>query len=141
MAFSPDGGRVVTASWDNTAAVWDATTGALLTVLAGHSRGLRYADFSPDGLWIVTLSDDNTVRVWDAAYGHELARWNSADRLLAAAFMPDSKRVIAFAKSRKVVMLACELCIPTPSLLQLARQRAFRSLTAAETERYRLGAP
>ena len=35
-AFSPDGSRIVTASWDATARVWDATTGATLTTLSGH---------------------------------------------------------------------------------------------------------
>ena len=29
-AFSPEGGRVVTASWDGTARLWDAATGAEL---------------------------------------------------------------------------------------------------------------
>src|SRR6516164_1598021 len=34
-AFSPDGSRVVTASWDSTARVWNASTGAAL-ILSGH---------------------------------------------------------------------------------------------------------
>ena len=28
--FSPDGKRIITASWDDTARLWDATTGKLL---------------------------------------------------------------------------------------------------------------
>ena len=36
-AFSPDGKRVVTASGDKTARVWDAATGKLLTSLQGHT--------------------------------------------------------------------------------------------------------
>jgi WD40 repeat protein len=36
-AFSPDGTRVVTASDDKTARVWDATTGKLVAVLRGHT--------------------------------------------------------------------------------------------------------
>jgi WD40 repeat protein len=35
-AFSPDGARIVTASWDTTARIWDATTGKEITVLRGH---------------------------------------------------------------------------------------------------------
>jgi len=35
-AFSPDGTRVVTASWDNTARVWDARTGKPLTEPLAH---------------------------------------------------------------------------------------------------------
>ena len=36
-AFSPDGSRVVTASYDNTARLWDAMTGAALATLSGHT--------------------------------------------------------------------------------------------------------
>ena len=35
-AFSPDGRRVVTASWDDTAKIWDAETGKELLTLKGH---------------------------------------------------------------------------------------------------------
>ena len=34
--FSPDGTRIVTASWDKTARIWDAATGKEITVLRGH---------------------------------------------------------------------------------------------------------
>ena len=35
-AYSPDGTRIVTASEDKTARIWDAHTGAQLAVLSGH---------------------------------------------------------------------------------------------------------
>ena len=38
-AFSPDGSRIVTASEDNTARLWDAKTGAALATLSGHTDG------------------------------------------------------------------------------------------------------
>ena len=46
-AFSTDGTRIVTASWDATARVWDATTGAALTTLIGHKAWVHSAAFSP----------------------------------------------------------------------------------------------
>ena len=36
-AFSPDGKRIVTGSWDRTAKVWDAGTGQELLTLKGHT--------------------------------------------------------------------------------------------------------
>jgi WD40 repeat protein len=63
-AFSPDGTRVVTASEDNTARVWDAATGKLLTLLQ-HQGGVLSAAFSPDGTRVVTASADNSARAWE----------------------------------------------------------------------------
>src|SRR5262249_5096603 len=58
--FSPDGSRIVTASFDNTARIWDAATAREIAVLRGHDRMVRSAAFSPDGSRIVTGSWDNT---------------------------------------------------------------------------------
>jgi eukaryotic-like serine/threonine-protein kinase len=59
--FSPDGRRVVTASWDNTARVWDARSGRSLAVLPCGQFALASATFSPDGRRILTVSS-NAVR-------------------------------------------------------------------------------
>ena len=72
-AFSPDGARIVTASWDKTARIWDAATGKEIAVLRGHENDVTSAAFSPDGTRIVTASRDKTARIWDAATGKEIA--------------------------------------------------------------------
>src|SRR5882757_7777027 len=64
-AFSPDGTRVVTASADHTARVWDARTGKPLTEPLEHRNSVNAVAFSPDGARVVTASDDTTARVWD----------------------------------------------------------------------------
>ena len=55
-AFSPDGRRVVTASTDGTARVWDASSGKFIAPLRGHSGWVLKAAFSPDGLRVITAS-------------------------------------------------------------------------------------
>jgi TPR repeat protein len=65
-AFSPDGQRVLTASADKTARVWDVSTGTELALLQGHEGGVWSAAFSPDGERIVTGSADDSARVWGA---------------------------------------------------------------------------
>ena len=69
VAFSPDGKRVVTASSDQTARLWDGLTGQLLAVLGGHTGRVKHVLFSPNGTRVVTASDDATLRLWDAQTG------------------------------------------------------------------------
>ena len=71
--FDPAGARVLTASNDNTARLWDAATGAELAVLRGHESEVRTAVFDRSGARVLTASEDNTARLWDAASGAELA--------------------------------------------------------------------
>jgi hypothetical protein len=47
--FSPDGRRILTASWDGTALQWEAATGRQLSVMKNPHFSLRSAAFSPDG--------------------------------------------------------------------------------------------
>ncbi len=69
-AFSPDGKRIVTASLDKTAQIWDAASGKPIgEPLKGHKHAVLSAAFSPDGARIVTASKDRTARIWDAATG------------------------------------------------------------------------
>ncbi|BAY87946.1 WD-40 repeat-containing protein (plasmid) [Calothrix parasitica NIES-267] len=93
--FSPDGKRIVTASDDNTARIWDSN-GKQLAVLKGH-KGRSFSGwtiFSPDGKRILNASDDNTVRIWDSN-GKQLAVFKGhTDRVYSAVFSPDGKRIL-----------------------------------------------
>ncbi len=94
-SFDPDGRRVVTASGDGTARVWDAATGAEVAALKGHKFVVLSASFGPDGRRVVTASGDGTARVWDAVTGAEVAALKGhAGGVTVASFSPDGRRVL-----------------------------------------------
>ena len=100
-AFSPDGARIVTASDDGTARLWDAATGKEIAVLRGHEGYVRSAAFSPDGARIVTASDDRTARLWDAATGKEIAVLRGHEGYVrSVAFSPDGARIVTASHDR-----------------------------------------
>lgn len=90
--FSPDGSRIVTASADGVARIWDAQTGKHIDQFTTDEKhSINDASFSPDGRLIVTASDDNIVRVWDLAAGKYAANEFQGR---TAAFSPDGKRLV-----------------------------------------------
>ena len=93
--FSPEGERLVTASWDYTARVWNARTGTPITPsLVTHGQ-LWSVEFSPDGKWVVTACDDGTAQVWDAQNGQRISgALRHASPVHVAGFSPDGRRVV-----------------------------------------------
>jgi WD40 repeat protein/F0F1-type ATP synthase membrane subunit b/b' len=88
-AFSADGRRVVTGSWDKTARVWDAVTGHALTAPMLHPDVVTVAAFGPDGTRVLTAAGDGGVRIWDAGTGEPVGRpLAHPARVSAAAFDP-----------------------------------------------------
>ena len=74
MAFSPDGKRLATASWDNTARIWDAATGKPIATLRGHTGYVFSVSFSPDGKHLASSSgyrSKGEIKIWDATRWEE----------------------------------------------------------------------
>jgi WD40 repeat protein len=93
-AFSPDGTRIVTFSYDRAARIWDVATGKEIAFLRANGGFVRGA-FSPDGTRIAAASWDRTAGVWDAATGEEIAvlRGHEED-VRSASFSPDGRRIV-----------------------------------------------
>ncbi|HEY7154021.1 MAG TPA: hypothetical protein VH575_08710 [Gemmataceae bacterium] len=109
--FSPDGKSVLTATADMTVHIWDLDTGMEkfpALQLMGLLVGLA---FSPDGRNFLTITDKPEMametagpelRVWSAATGEAVGEQALGSDISprAAAFSPDSKRVLAICQDR-----------------------------------------
>ena len=132
-AYSPDGQWIVTASGD-TAKVWEANTDQELMTLIGHAGGIVSVGYSPDGQRIVTGSLDKTAKMWDAETGTELFTLKGHDsEVYSAAYSADGQRIVTASRDGTVQIYTTDM----DELLEIAKSRVTRQLTAKEKERYR----
>jgi WD40 repeat protein len=93
--FPVYGSRVVRASGDDSAQVWDTVEGRPLGAPLRHEGRIIAASWSPDGQLVVTASEDATARVWEAATGRPVGEPLRHDAfVLSAAFSPDGQRIV-----------------------------------------------
>jgi TIR domain/WD domain, G-beta repeat len=103
--FDATGERVVTASDDKTARIWDARTGEPIGETLHHDGVVWAAMFDTRGERVVTASDDNTARIWDARTGEPIGKPLHHDgRVKAAMFDANGGRVVttSFDKTARI---------------------------------------
>jgi len=102
-AFSLDGKRIVTTSWNRTVRVWQEDGAGRFSArqtLAGHAGPVQSAAFSPDGQRLVTASQDGTARVYRAnragRFSVQQTLEGHAGQVQSAAFSPnpDDRRIV-----------------------------------------------
>jgi WD40 repeat protein len=99
--FSRNGQRVLTASGDRTARLWDTDSGKQLANFEGHTGVVRSAVFSPNGRLVLTASDDRTARLWDTDSGKQLASFEGHTGVVrSAVFSPNGQRVLTASDDR-----------------------------------------
>ncbi len=103
-SFSADGSKVVTASLDKAARIWDATTGKPLGEPLRHHDRVWSASFSADGTKVVTASDDKTARIWDATTGQPLgAPLRHQHSIGSAIFSSDGRKLVSTSSNNENV--------------------------------------
>lgn len=105
VSFSHDGRRIATAGpTENNyvVRVWDATSGAEIHLVKGHTSQVNDVCFSPDGRLLASVGD-TTVRVWDAYSGAEvLLLQGHSYRVNCVCFSPDGLRLASASDDKTV---------------------------------------
>jgi WD40 repeat protein len=103
VAFSHDSMRLASASRDKTVKIWDASSGAYLQTLEGHSREVNSVAFSHDSTRLASVSGDKTVKIWDASSGAYLQTLEGHSReAILVAFSHDSTRLASASMDKTV---------------------------------------
>lgn len=96
VAVTPDGKKIISASYDKTLKVWDMETGIEIIELKGHSDWVLDVCVAPAGNHVISASDDNTLRVWDIETGKTIFTLKGhSDDVLAVAATPDGRQAIS----------------------------------------------
>ena len=100
-AYSPDGTRIVTASFDKTARQWEVASGKPIGEPLRHEDTVTSAAYSPDGTRIVTACRDHTARQWEAASGKPIGEpLHHESMVKSAVYCPDGTRIVTTCDDR-----------------------------------------
>jgi WD40 repeat protein len=96
LSFTPDGGKLVSGSFDKTMVLWELETGVAIYTLADRPKGIFALAVSPDGKLLASGSWDETIELWDLHTGkllHNLTQHQASVRSLAIS--ADSKTLVS----------------------------------------------
>ncbi|KAJ5642576.1 hypothetical protein N7490_006576 [Penicillium lividum] len=129
VAWSQDGYRLASGSYDKTVRIWDSANSQCILTLEGHHGLVSSIAWSQDGSRLASGSSDSTVKIWDlitgqctsTLEGHSIwvgsIAWSQDGRRLASGSPDNTVRIWDLATSQ------CELVLPisSPSFLQFAK--------------------
>lgn len=96
VAFSPDGKRLASASFDKTIRIWNVANHEVEQILTSHSDFVYSVAFGPKGDWVVSASKDRTARLSDVATGKSRRTFSGMDQdVLAVAVAPKGDAVVS----------------------------------------------
>jgi len=116
VGFSANGEYLLSGGDDNTARIWDTTTGRTRSVLHGHSRPLESCAFSSDGRQVLSGGQQGQIKLWSlhdykemrapqarVLEGHE-------DAIMAAAFSRDGARIVTASRDHTARVYDATTC-------------------------------
>jgi WD40 repeat protein len=139
LSFSSDGRRLVGASMDGWASIWELAEGRTEWQLAAHDGRTTAAALLPGGHKFITAGSDGTVRVWNVAEQRE--EWTGQFERGATdtfAVAPDGKTAAWAGLSYKILIWDLErrrkefeIAVPSSSVMRLRFSPDGKILAAA----------
>ena len=103
VAVTPDGTKVITATYDGTLHVWSMSSGKLVLGFKAHPKCISAVAVTPDGSRIVSCSWDTTIRVWVIRTGKAACVLKGhSGRVTDVAVTPDSSKVVSCSQDSTV---------------------------------------
>jgi len=111
VAWSPDGTRIASGSWDQTVQIWNATSGAHPYIYRGHTTNVNAVAWSParTGQHIASASGnsffkgEHVVQVWDAATKTHLLTYSGHTLPVhTVAWSPDGNHIASGSEDKTV---------------------------------------
>jgi WD40 repeat protein len=101
-SFSSDATKIVSASADKTAKIWQRDTGKVLFTLE-HTAPVTVAMFSPDGKLVASAGGDKVIRIWDATNAKPLRICEGHQGTITFLdFSHDSKKIVSCGVDRRI---------------------------------------
>jgi WD40 repeat protein len=124
LGFNAAGTRLITASYDGTAKVWDITPAHELFARSAHGGMVYDIAYSPDGALLATAGRDGTAILWDAELGDAVqVLADHTDVVNGVAFSPGGQLLATTSADRSVI------------LWQTATGQKLRTLVGHEVDR------
>jgi WD40 repeat protein len=92
VAWSPDGGRIVSALWHAPTRIWEVANGKNRGTIP--QQGLSRIAWFPDGSRLATAGIEREVQIWDAGTGAQVLTYSGhAGGVWDMALSPDGTRL------------------------------------------------
>jgi WD40 repeat protein/serine/threonine protein kinase len=107
LAFTPDGGRLVTMTVQDEIAVWDPSSGARLAVLRAPGSGPASTAraslaIAPDGVMVAGAARDGSITLWQLPDPTPRASWRAHDSVVnQIAFSPDGSLLASSSETER----------------------------------------
>jgi WD40 repeat protein len=130
-------GKYILTGGDNTARIWDASTGQIVRILRGHDDIVYRASFDLNDEFVVTAGGDYRAIVWEVSTGKQLTEFRDhAGPVTDAIFRSDGKYIVTASQDNIARLFTCDTCGSIENLLTLANLRVPRELTCEERQVY-----